>query len=482
VAVNPFRLIGGYFGRFFGNTISESAAYGIGGAMQEPIRPLLQELANQTWATATAAGVGKPLGPELAAEIVAEDVEKHDYGVQQAGEAGYTQAEFDAVLGAVLNAPGLGELFEAWRRNLIDDAAFTHGLRKAKLEPRWDAPLMALKLRLLSSDELANAQQQQFIDEARANEEAALQGVTAERQQIRFRLAGLPPGVETALQMLRRGIIDAATFRQIVAEGHTKTKYTDDLLALEKVVLGAQTYAGLHLRGWIDEAAMVAGGELTGYTQAQMDLLYKEHGRPATGRQVFIGLRRGGSYDGPTTGVDPAFIDAIRQSNIRPEWTNLLWAQRFTYPSAFVLRGLTQAGDLTQAETERILLFEGWEPALAAKVSARWAGGVGTAGKELTKAELLTEFEGGYITESELRDHLTALGYSGPALDLEVHLGDARRIRGWRDKAITALGKRYVASTMESAAADGYLVEIGVPDAGTRASIIRIWDIEREFK
>jgi hypothetical protein len=482
VAVNPISLVGRFFGRFFGSTIGEAAGYGIGGAMQEPIRPLLQELANETWATATAAGVGKPLGPELAAEIVAEDVEKHAYGVQQAGEAGYTQAEFDAVLGAVLNAPGLGELFETWRRGLIDDAAFEHGLRKAKLEPRWDAPLKALKLRLLSSDELANAQQQEFISEARANEEAALQGVTAERQQIRFRLAGLPPGVETALQMLRRKIIDVATFRQIVAEGHTKTKYTDDLLALEQVVLGAQTYAGLHLRGWIDESAMVAGGELTGYTQAQMDLLYKEHGRPATGRQVFIGRRRGGEYDGPTTGIDPAFIAAIRQSNIRPEWTNLLWAQRFTYPSAFVLRGLTQAGDLTQAETERILLFEGWEPALAAKVSARWAGGVGTEGKELTKAELLTEFEGGYITESELRDHLTALGYSGPALDLEVHLGDARRIRGWRDKAITALGKRYVATTMESAAADGYLVEIGVPDPDTRASIIRIWDIEREFK
>jgi hypothetical protein len=414
--------------------------------------------------------------------IVAEAVELRDWGAAEAEQFGIDGDRFDAIIGEVLNAPDVSTLYALWRRGLIDQAGFVHGLRKAKIEGRWDDALVAAKNVLLSSDELANAQQQQFIDEARANEEAALQGVTAERQQIRFRLAGLPPGVETALQMLRRKIIDAATFRQIVAEGHTKTKYTDDLLALEQVVLGAQTYAGLHLRGWIDEQAMVAGGELTGYTQAQMDLLYKEHGRPATGRQVFIGLRRGGEYDGPTTGIDPAFIAAIRQSNIRPEWTNLLWAQRFTYPSAFVLRALTQGGDLTQAETERILLFEGWEPALAAKVSARWAGGAGATGKELTKAELLTEFEGGYITESELRDHLTALGYSGPELDLEVHLGDARRIRSWRDKAITALGKRYVASTMEAMAADGYLVEIGVPDPATRASIIRIWDIEREFK
>jgi hypothetical protein len=415
--------------------------------------------------------------PLTAAAIVAEAVELRNWGADEAQNHGIDGDRFDAIIGEVLNAPDVSTLYTLFRRGLIDEAGFVHGLRKAKYEGRWDEALLAAKNVLLSSEELANAQQQQFISEARANEEAALQGVTAERQQIRFRLAGLPPGVETALQMLRRKIIDAGTFRQIVAEGHTKTKYTDDLLALEQVVLGAQTYAGLHLRGWIDEQAMVAGGSLTGYTQEQMDLLYKEHGRPATGRQVFIGLRRGGDYDGPTTGIDPAFIAAIRQSNIRPEWTNLLWAQRFTYPSAFVLRGLTQSGDLTQAETERILLFEGWEPALAAKVSARWAGGTGSAGKEATKAELLAEFEGGYISENELRDHLTALGYSGPALDLEVHLGDARRIRGWRGKAETAISKVFIKGTIDEATARADLAELGL-DADYIDRVLAIWKLE----
>jgi hypothetical protein len=404
--------------------------YALGTAAGPALRPFVQDLANEAWTLNPVMRVD----PLTAAAIVAEDVEQRAWGADEALNHGIDGPRFDAIVGEVLNAPGLPELYELWRRNLITDAQFSHGLRKGKLEKEWDAALIAARDVLLTPGELANARQQGFIDDARQLSEASLQGVDAERAEIQFELAGLPPGIETALQMLRRNIIDAAQFAEIVRTGHTKTKWTPELLALESQVLGAGTYAGLHLRGWIDEAAMVAGGKLTGHTQAQMDLLYKEHGRPATGHQVFIGLRRGGSYDGPTTGIAQPFIDAIRQSNIRPEWTNLLWAQRYTYPSAFVLRALAQGGDLTQAETEQILLFEGWEPKLAATVSAKWAGGTAaTTDAHVGKAEtqLWTTLHNSY--KAEEIDAATAgatlgtLGVSATAQPQVLALWDAER-------------------------------------------------------
>jgi hypothetical protein len=418
------------FGKFFGRTVSEAAGVAAGIAVASPLRPVVQLVENETWALHP----DKPVPVQLAAAIVAENVAQQPWGEQQASFTGFSAESFAAVLGEALNAPGIGELFDAFRRNLIDEAAFTHGLRKAKLEPRWDAPLIALKQRLLAPAELANARQQGFIDVARQHEEAALQGVDAERADIQFELAGLPPGVETALEMLRRSIITSAEFAEIVRTGHTKTKWTAQLEQMKARVLGAATYAGLHLRGWISEAEMVAGGALTGYSQAEMDLLYKEHGRPATSHQVFIGLRRGGTYNGPTTGIDPAFIDAIRQSNIRPEWTNLLWAGRFVYPSAFVLRALAQGGDLTQAETEQILLFEGWEPTLAATVSTKWTGGTGTKGDaHVAKAEtqLWTTLHASYKAEeidaTTATSTLTTLGVAAPAIPQVLSLWDAER-------------------------------------------------------
>jgi hypothetical protein len=110
-------------------------------------------------------------------------------------------------------------------------------------------------------------------------------------------------------------------------------------------------------------------------------------------------------------------IRSRRESDIRPEWYNLAWAQRFTYPTAFVLRSLTEAGDLTQPETEQILLYEGWEPQLATQVSTRWAGTGGTAAdKDVASAQtrLKTRAHASYVA-GEIDDGTatTALGAAG---------------------------------------------------------------------
>jgi hypothetical protein len=103
-------------------------------------------------------------------------------------------------------------------------------------------------------------------------------------------------------------------------------------------------------------------------------------------------------------------------------------------PSAFVLRGLTQAGDLTQAEAHEILLFSGWDPALATKVSSRWAGGTGTvADPNVKKAE--TQY--------------------------------------W-----TALHKSFVNYEADAAAVETGLDLLGVPQ-GNHARIVNLWTHER---
>jgi hypothetical protein len=379
VAVNPVSLVGRFFGRFFGATIGEAAGYGIGGAMQEPIKPLLQQLANETWATATAAGVGRPLSVGEAAEIVAEDVELREWGVAQAGQEGRTEQQFDAVLGAALNAPGIPQLFEAWRRELIDDAAFEHGLRKAKLEPRWDAPLKALKQRLLSLDQLANARQQGFIDAARQRAEAALQGQDAERADISFELSGLPPGIESMQEALNRGLVDRATFDQAIREGHTKTKYTDLVFALRQPVLSAQTYATLHLKGWIDAAAMNAGGALHGYTAEQMNDLYLSMGRPASPGYMWTAAARG--IDGPDgRPVDEAqFTKAIAESDIRPEYAPMLWRIRYLYPSLFQLSRLVTSGTISGDVGAEWASKARYAPEVVTALRASWAGGSSAA-------------------------------------------------------------------------------------------------------
>src|SRR5205823_12150488 len=133
---------------------------------------------------------------------------------------------------------------------------------------------------------------------------------------VLYELAGLPPGAAEAQSLLNRGLIGDAEFAQIVREGHTKTKYTALLRQAARYVLSPLVYVEGRLRGFQTDAQMYAGTALSGVTQEDTDLLFHIHGRPISFRQTFIGTLRGGTLDGPTAGIDEAFLAALRRSNI----------------------------------------------------------------------------------------------------------------------------------------------------------------------
>lgn len=435
------------FARFFGRTVSEGAAFAAGLAVGPALAPGVQEVVNETWTLFPV----KRVDPGTAAEIVAEDVEQRDWGAAEAAAHGIDGTRFDAIVGEVLNAPGLGPLFELWRRQLITDAQFTHGLRKAKLEGLWDGPLEGLRETLLSSEELAMMQQQGFVDETRANAEGGLQGVTSERQQLRFEASGLPPGVETGLDMLRRGIIDEATFAQIVREGHTKTKYTDDLLALRTPVLSASEYATLHLKGHITAAEMNAGGALSGYTPEQMNLLYLAMGRPAAPGQMWTAAARG--IDGPAgRPVDQAqFQTAIAQSDIRPEYGPMLWEIRYLYPSLFQLTRLVSSQTITPDVGADWARKARYAPEVVDALLQSW-GGTGTAKADAHVAKAQTQFWNtlhrtylsGETDEATVTAALPQAGVDAAAVPDVLAVWDAERALTRKQLSFTQLRKAYV--------------------------------------
>lgn len=420
------------FSRFFGRAASEAAGFAAGVAVGPVLAPVVEEVRLEAWDTHPV----KRIDAETAAAIVAEDVERRDWGAHEASGHGFDAGRFDALLGEALNAPGIPQLFEAWRRDLIDDAAFEHGLRKAKLEPRWDEPLKGLKQRLLSLDELANARQQGFVTADRQHSEAALQGQDAERADIAFELSGLPLGVETMQFAANRGLVDRATFDQAIREGHTKTKYTDLAWQLRQPVLSAGTYRTLHLKGWISEAEMNAGGALHGYTPEQMNLLYLEAGRPAAPGQMATAAARG--IDGPEgRPMDEAqFLKGIKESDIRPEWGPMLWDARYLYPPLFQISRLVQAGAIDAETAAKWARYDRYPPEVVDALHAYWTQGTA----------------------------------SGPSAQVKSEQGRLR----------TAAHKSYVAHESDDVAATTALQAAGVPAADV-AAILTVWQAEREL-
>lgn len=423
--ISPLRIVAG-----------TAVGVGVGQSVAEAISPLTRQMANEAWQH----NLVMPISAAEAAAVVASGERSMAWGLAEATNTGVKEERFRALVDMFDTAPDLSSLYDMLRRKIIEPGTFIDGARKQNIEPEWMPHLLALSERILSPAEAAQAWQRGYMEETAAAKEAALSGVDAVRSKIQRESAGLPPPPETAMQMLRRKIIEPGDFEQMIREGNTKTKYTDEYLQLQERILSGADWASLRLRGWATKEEAEIGGAAEGWSPENMELLYLNRGRPATTRQVHIGYARGGELPGAAD-ERAAFERAVRQSNIRTEYTDLLWASRYTYPSAFVIRGLTQAGTFDGATAEKILLESGWPPQYAKLAATDWAGdeeaGPQTKWADRARSRLFTALHNDYMDgssdEATARAGLARVGATGAEVDVIISLWDFERDRTLRD-------------------------------------------------
>lgn len=466
------------------------AALGVGGAAGAAFEPAFEVPRQEAWK----AEPNRVLDLGTLAHLVAQGLITEEAAEGEAARSGYRPERLRALVQLNLRAPDVAEALALWRRGRITEAQVDHVLAKAQIEEQYHAAIKELEFTRLDPAIIATAIQRGIMRDpgflpveppSGAGKvrpfpvsgldplaEALASGVNEERLFVETALVGLPASPDLAARMTFRGIIDRVDFARAIAEGNTRNEWADALFEGFREILTARQYAELHLRGWITEEEMLAGTAKHGMSAADAELLFKVLGRPIPEHQVVTGEARGGVYDGPIDHIPAAFLAALRQSNIRPEWYNLAYANRYSYPSAFVLRSLTQAGDISEAEAHQILLNIGWPPDLAATVSAHWAGGTaggGTADPLVKKAhtQLWTAAHKAYVdfelSEAQATETLQALGALDPAAVLA--LWDRERMLVRRELTPAQVKKAYVQMVLTEAEATAKLEQLGMSPA-----------------
>ena len=417
-------------------------SYAIGRAAGDALTPFIYDLINEANAGAVAAGESRPLPVLLAAGVAAEDVAAYDAMEHEASFTGFDSTRFRNLYGVALSAPGMGELLQALRRGTITETDFTHGLRKARYETRWDSALEDLRHVRLTPQQIALGIVRSVVRDpgllattldlsggivpaypewpGDALAEAQAGGIDADRLRVMVGEIGLPMSAQQAASAYFRGIIEHGDYNRAILEGDTRPEWAPYILDQARQILTVTQYAEAELRGFTTEAQRRANTAKHGMSQADSDLLFNVLGRGLAVHAVTTALARGGKLGGTYADVPEPYRSALQRSNIRPEWAGLAYANRYTYPSAFVLRSLAQAGELgTTQDVEQILLEIGWKPELAAKVAPSWAPTGSTGDTHVTKAEgqLWTTTHRSYIAE-EIDDATAsaALGKVGVAV------------------------------------------------------------------
>lgn len=432
----------------------EALAFGLGFALGRALEPAGVGLAQTAWQV----DPNKVLDPGTAAAIVAEAVDLLSWGEGEARQTGIDKERFDLLVQEMLDAPGLGELLRMLRRESINPDEFAHGLRKAKMEPRWDQALADLEQERLDPAVIATSIQRGVMHDPGVLpvgppsevgrvppmpvsaldtlKEAAASGLNEERLAVLARIVGLPASPDLAARMVFREIVDRVDFDRAVSEGNTRNEWAPFLFEAFKEILTSHDYVEGRLRGWIDDTQMYAGTAKHGLSKEDTDLRFKLMGRPIVTHQVTTGLARGGTYNGDHSQIPEAYIRSLEQGNERPEWYSLSYANRYSLPSAFVLRTLATSGELQPPEVHDLLLQIGWPPDLADKVTRVWTG--------------------------------------GPTVTVDKHVGKAQT-QLWN-----ALHKSYVDSETDAAKAASALTAAGVPE-DSHQGVLAVWDQEREI-
>lgn len=423
----------GILTRMFGTALSGIAGFAGGTALGPVLSPIVQLIRNDV----NAAYPYVPPDPGTLAEGVAQGQVDHDQAAAWAAMHGIGANAFAALVDIANTGPGSGYAFDLWRRGVTGEKGFRRALKRLGLEQEWIDDLVELHDVLLTPRELANARQQGFIDQARQYEEAGMQGVTNERAELQFLTVGLPPGVETGLTMLRRGIMEQAEFAQLVREGHTKTKYTDKLLALERVLLSPSTLVRRRLKGYDDPERFHARMREWGYTAADAEDWWEADGRPAAPGYLWTAAARGVNGPDGSPLDESQFRQAIRESDIKDKYGPMLWAIRHLYPSLFQLTRLVESQAVT--------------PELAAE----WA----------TKGRYAPE------VVTALLDAWT----KSPTAHADPHVAKAQ-VQLW-----TQLHKSYLGKKVDAASAPPYLELAGVA-TDAQPTVLELWAKELELR
>lgn len=452
-----------------------AAGYGIGGATETALEPLLQNLRSRLWALDPSLPTdGATLALLLRLEAISEGEARGE-----AAKSGVGSDSLDRMRDALYAPPSTGELLEILRRGKQTPAQTKAALRQSGLDPRYIDDYLVLARNLLSVEAAAMARQQEFIDDAELHARAAEEGYTAEDADLLYRMAGLPPGITVGLELLRRGEIDEHRFGEYVAEGHTKTKYTPDLLALRFQPLSAAVYAEALIRERISEEEAVAGAAKNGLNRDDFLTWSNMLGRPPGIVEALTIINRRTLGDPEGERAKAFFRDVVARSDVRTEYTDQLYELRHHYPSLFQVNRALQSGTITKELAADTLRKQGIAEAWVQAIVNGHAGSAKAKTKDLSAAIIDTLYEAGLYNHDEAEKALEHLGYDQAEADEYLNLWIARRIVAEIVRGLSLIRTRYVGWKIDKPEATRLLGEL-TGDGTVPERMFPLWDAERE--
>lgn len=425
------------------------------------------------------------LSPAQLAAAVERGELDYDAAEAEAGRQGVTADRFRVIERLAGLAPSTDQLVALRRRGLIDDARMRKGFVQGNVRSEWSDVLAALAEVLLSPAELANMVVQGVVPQDTATTLAERVGVEPENFARLVTLAGNPPGAMQMLDLWNRGEVDEGDVNRALRQSRLKPEWVEKVKSLRWHIPTVSDVIRFAVKDVFDPAAVSRFGlddefpeevlplaAQQGIDREQMRWQWMAHWRNVAPTQLFRMRHRDVITD---TELDLG----LKTADYAPWWRDKLKSITYLVPGRIDTRRMLAAGIITSAQAETNYRHLGYAPD-DAKLMVRLAQSTeSTATRDLTAAQLASEFEGQYLSRDEYLSRLEALGYTPAEADQLVELGNAKRIARARSQREARIHTSFVGHKISAADARDALDAAGVPTAA-RDRLLTEWEGERE--
>lgn len=196
------------------------------------IAPYAQDAANVSWSS-------DPTQPLSPAEVAVAVIKGHmDPGAasDEARKSGLNPSRFEIMMQNTGEPPGLQQLAEALRRDIIDRGTFEKGVRQSRVRNEWTDTLVALRYSPVAAGEVLNGAVQGHLNKEDARHRIDIAGIDPDNFDWLYETHGRPPGTVELLHLMNRGEITPAEVEQAIRESNIKNKYIPALMKLARVI------------------------------------------------------------------------------------------------------------------------------------------------------------------------------------------------------------------------------------------------------
>lgn len=370
-----------------------------------------------------------PLTPEQAAQAWARNLVSESLVHMASRAAGLTNEDGDVLMGLAGEPPPVEALITAWRRGIIAEADFDRGIIQGPIRNEWIPTVKSLLEQPLAPEEAASAVTQGHLTYDAALAKARLSGVTPEDFAVIVDNAGLPPGVQFALDAMNRGIITREQFTSMFLESRIKNKYIDLMLAMSQQLVPAETVRIAYRLGTYpkDKALETLAGH--GYSRDDAEaLLALEDVRAREGTKDLTRAQVLALFSDDIIGEEEASnmllelgFDSI-EVELMVTMTEGDKVRRFVNALITRVRNAFVQGTMDENEAIATLTQAGVGQRQIDNLLSLWELEKQSLTAQLTAAQVVSAVKKGFIPREEGLDRLVARGYTPEDADILIKL------------------------------------------------------------